>query len=354
MKSIKTCVLAILILCFLSACSPSNTSKSFVSSLFSRSESSQINEKENKKSFVDEITGNSDKITKSSQKLTAKDTSDSQAPNDDSPPSQNKTTKGEPFINAKTYTGYKPLPERILNVEDPNNIKQLSNTEIRFSFGNAKNGEPSEQSKQNQDFFDLKGYNAIVYDNKSTDKVLYLTFDCGWENGYTSKVLDVLKDKKVPAAFFCTLDQIKGETELTARMIKEGHIVGNHSTKHPNFSQISRTRMAAEIQTCDNYLRQNFGYSSALFRFPQGYYSENSLDLVESVGYKSVFWSIAYDDWDVNLIRGAQYAHDKVVSRLHPGAIILLHSVSPDNSQALGDIIDTAREQGYEFKSLDG
>ncbi len=264
-----------------------------------------------------------------------------------------KIIKGKASLTAKTYTGYEPLPEVTLNVSDPTNINNLPEKKIEFSYGVAKGGTASDQTLRNQAYFDSKGFDAMAYDNKTAKKVLYLTFDCGYENGYTSKVLDALKEKKVPAAFFCTLDHIKAEPELIARMIKEGHIVGNHSTKHPSYPDISRTRMAAEIQTCDNYLRTNFGYSAPYFRFPKGDYSESALNLVQSVGYKTVFWSVSYADWDVNNQKGAQYAFDTVTSRLHPGAVILLHAVSPDNAEALDDIIDWARAQGYEFKSLE-
>ena len=211
---------------------------------------------------------------------------------------------------------------------------------------------PHENSLNAQKYFNQKNFNAVSIDTVTQEKVLYLTFDCGWENGYTAKVLDILKEKNVPAAFFCTLSNIKAEPELTARMIKEGHIVGNHSDSHPDFSKISRTQMAKEIENCDNYLRENFGYTSPYFRFPMGSYSDCALDLVSSLGYKSVFWSVAYADWDVSDVKGKQYAFETVTSRLHPGAIILLHSVSPDNAEALGDIIDWARKQGYEFRSL--
>jgi peptidoglycan-N-acetylmuramic acid deacetylase len=264
-----------------------------------------------------------------------------------------KTLKGKRSSTAKTYTGFEPLPEVTLNVTDPTNLENLLTTKIEFSYGVAKGGTPSDQTIRNQAYFDSKSFDAIAYDNNTTEKVLYLTFDCGYENGYTTVILDILEEKKVPAAFFCTLDHIKAEPELIARMIKQGHIVGNHSAKHPSFSDISRTKMAAEIQTCDNYLRQNFGYSSPYFRFPKGDYSESALDLVQSVGFKSVFWSVSYADWDVNSQKGSQYAFDKVTSRLHPGAIILLHSVSKDNAEAMGDIIEWAREQGYKFKSLE-
>lgn len=249
-------------------------------------------------------------------------------------------------------TGRPILPLWAFTVSDPENSKGLSTDKKEHSYGVAKNGIPHEISVAAQKYFESTGYKAVCYDTKSTEKVLYLTFDCGWENGCTDKVLDTLKEKKVPAAFFCTLDHIKSSPELIARMINEGHIVGNHSAKHPNFSQISRQRMADEILECDNYLRENYGYTAKFFRFPEGAYNESALELVSSMGLTSVFWSSAYADWDVNKTKGAQHAFDTVTARLHPGAILLLHSVSPDNAAALGDIIDWARNNGYVFKSL--
>ena len=249
----------------------------------------------------------------------------------------------------KTYTGLEPLDERVLPVVDPDNVRGLGESEIQHSFGVSKNGIPHEISVNNQQFYEK--YGALSLDT-SGEKVIYLTFDCGYENGCTEKILDVLKYKKVPAAFFVTLPHVKSCPELIARMINEGHIVGNHSVNHPNFSRISRTAMAEEIQGLDNYLRVNFGYSSPFFRFPEGACSESALDLVQNVGYKSVFWSSAYADWDVENTKGKQYAFDTVTSRLHPGCVLLLHAVSPDNADALGDIIDYALSQGYTFKSL--
>lgn len=259
---------------------------------------------------------------------------------------------GAPSASAKTYTGFMPLKTVEFTVADPDNTRGIPTTRIGHSFGAAKDSKPHTISVNSQKFFDEKGFNAITYDAKTSQKVIYLTFDCGYENGYTFNVLDTLKEKNVSAAFFCTLDHIKAEPELIARMIKEGHVVGNHSAKHPDFSTISRTRMAEEIAKCDNYLRENFGYTSPYFRFPEGAYSENALELVGSLGYKSVFWSLAYADWDTSSQKGADYAFEKVTARLHPGAIILLHSVSQDNAQALGDIIDYALSQGYEFRPL--
>lgn len=252
-----------------------------------------------------------------------------------------------------TYTGFAPLPEMKLTVADPSNSKGLPTDKIEHAYGVAKDGKPHEISVNSEKFFESKNYKAVTYDTVSKDKRLYLTFDCGYENGYTEKILDVLKEKKVKATFFCTLDDIKSEPELIARMIKEGHIVGNHSSTHPSFPSLTRSEMAKEIETCDNYLRTNFGYTSKYFRFPKGDYSESALDLVQSVGFRSVFWSLSYADWDTNDQKGGDYAYEKVTARLHNGAIILLHAVSSDNAQAMGRIIDYARSQGYEFHSLD-
>lgn len=245
-----------------------------------------------------------------------------------------------------------PLETVPFSVPDPQNEKRLPETRIEHSYGVSKDGIPHENSIDAQNFFESKGYNAICCDLKSTRKVLYLTFDCGWENGCTAGVLDTLKEKNVPAAFFCTLDHIRSSPELIRRMIGEGHIVGNHSANHPDFSRLSREEMAKEILECDNCLRTEFGYTSPFFRFPEGAYNESALDLIGTMGYTCVFWSSAYVDWDTDNQHGADFAFETVTARFHPGSIILLHSVSSDNEAALGDIIDCAREQGYEFHPL--
>lgn len=254
--------------------------------------------------------------------------------------------------DGKTYTGLPALPLQDFSVTDPENTKGLSTEKHGYSYGVSKDGQPHATSVANQKYFEEDGYKAFCLDTKSTEKVLYLTFDCGYENGYTSKILDTLKEKDVPAAFFCTLPQVKDYPDLIARMITEGHIVGNHSVKHPSFPTLTRIRMAEELQGMDNYLRTNFGYSEPFFRFPMGEYSDCALDLIGSLGYRSVFWSVAYADWDLDKQKGADYAFTTVTARLHPGAVILLHSVSPDNAEALGRIIDWARGEGYTFKSL--
>lgn len=254
-------------------------------------------------------------------------------------------------IGANTPTGFSPLDLMTYPVKDAYNENGLSTQKKSHSHGPASGGQPHHTVVSFQDEFDK--YDALTLDRKSEGKVLYLTFDCGYEyNNLTAKVLDTLKEKGVPATFFCTLDHIKKEEELITRMIKEGHIVGNHSANHPSYAEIDRTTMAIEIEETENYLREKYGYASKFFRFPKGEYTESALDLVASLGYKTIFWSVAYNDWNTDNIQGKDYAVKTVTERLHNGAVILLHSVSQDNADALSEIIDKARAEGYEFKAL--
>ncbi len=261
------------------------------------------------------------------------------------------TQQNQSELDAGATTKKTQLSTVKFTANDPDNQKGLSTEKIEHSFGVAKNGQVHSISRESQRYFEEKGLDAVTYDT-SGEKVLYLTFDCGYENGYTAKILDTLKEKNVKAAFFCTLSHIKAEPGLMKRFIDEGHIIGNHSATHPSFPEISRNEMAKEVEECDNYLRENFNYTSPYFRFPKGEYSESAVELVNSLGFKCVFWSLAYNDWNTDIINGEDYAFEKVTQRLHPGAIILLHSVSPDNAAAMGRIIDYARSQGYVFKSL--
>lgn len=256
--------------------------------------------------------------------------------------------KGE--AGGETPTGLEPLVKTDYVASERR--EGLSDKKLSHSHGPASGGKAHHTVEKFQDTFDE--FYAVTLDRKSENKVMYLTFDCGYEyDNLTSDILDTLKEKQVPAAFFCTLDHIKTEPELIARMINEGHIVGNHSATHPSFAEISREQMAEEIEETENYLREGFGYCARYFRFPAGEYTENALDLVASLGYVSVFWSVAYNDWNTQSVKGKDYAVETVTSRFHDGAIILLHSVSHDNAEALGEIIDRARAEGYEFRSLE-
>ena len=197
----------------------------------------------------------------------------------------------------------------------------------------------------------MKGKNAAYLGN-TNEKTIYLTFDEGYENGYTASILDTLKEKNVTAAFFCTGDYVTRNKDLIGRMVNEGHIVGNHSWNHKSMPSLSETEFKEELKKIDDFMKENFGYTVTYLRYPNGEFSEKTLEMAKDLGYKTAFWSVAYKDWDTSVINGADYAVNQVLNHIHNGAIILLHAVSKDNTEALGTIIDKLREEGYTFASL--
>lgn len=257
--------------------------------------------------------------------------------------------------NGATYTGLPALPATKYLLHDPMNMRQLSTERIDHAFGVAANGKPHSITVENQQRFDGWGTDALAWDNITQEKVLYLTFDCGYEYGnVTTQILDVLKEKQVKTTFFCTMTYLRTAPEVVARMIKEGHNVGNHSLSHPaNCAALTREEMVTEVLAVENYLRVNFGYSAKYFRFPSGTYSENAIEALYSVGYQSVFWSIAYADWDPDNQMEEATAFELLTQRLHPGAVILLHTTSPVNAAILAEFIDECLAQGYRFCSLE-
>lgn len=178
---------------------------------------------------------------------------------------------------------------------------------------------------------------------------IYLTFDEGYENGYTEKILDVLKEKQVPAVFFVTQPYVESEPELIQRMIDEGHVVGNHSVNHPSLPDCSVEECRQEVLGLHEYMLENYNYEMKLFRFPMGEFSEQDLSILQQLGYRSVFWSFAYQDWLVDDQPDPQEAIQTIEQRCHPGAIYLLHAVSQTNTEILGQVIDDLRAQGYTF-----
>lgn len=182
-------------------------------------------------------------------------------------------------------------------------------------------------------------------------KTIYLTFDEGYEYGFTESILNTLKEKGVHAVFFVTEPYAKSDPELVQRIIDEGHTLGNHSVTHPAAGLTSLTVEAQqqEVLGCHEYIKENFGYEMHLFRYPAGKFSEQSLAVVNNCGYKSVFWSFAYLDYDVNNQPAHAESLKKMTDKLHPGAVYLLHAESETNAAVLGDFIDKVREAGYGF-----
>jgi peptidoglycan-N-acetylmuramic acid deacetylase len=198
----------------------------------------------------------------------------------------------------------------------------------------------------------LKKYGGF-YLGDTTQKVIYLTFDEGYENGYTPKILDVLRDNGVKAVFFITGPYLKQHEDLVRRMVEEGHIVGNHTLHHPSLPTINDSQIEEEVLGLDRVFHEKFGKNMKYLRPPKGEYSERTLAITQKLGYCNLFWSFAYDDWYRDKVRGADYAYDIVMRNLHNGAILLLHAVSKDNAYALDSIIKGARERGYTIGNAD-
>lgn len=192
-----------------------------------------------------------------------------------------------------------------------------------------------------------------AYALKDTDdKVIYLTFDQGYENGYTASILDTLREKNVKATFFVVGDYAKRNEQLVRRMIDEGHTVGNHSMSHYSMPDLSESDCKEDITSLHDYVCEHYSYEMSLLRPPMGEYSEASLKFTQDCGYESVLWSYAYLDWDVNNQPDPATAKEKLIGAAHSGAIYLLHSVSSTNAQVLGEVIDELTKQGYRFEAL--
>ena len=199
----------------------------------------------------------------------------------------------------------------------------------------------------------LAGLDAAYVDRKG-GKVLYLTFDAGYENGFTGEILDILKKQEVPAAFFLVGDYLERNADLVRRMVQEGHIVGNHTMNHPDMSKVpSREAFEKELQSVEALYEEITGQTMPKFyRPPQGLYSGENLEMAKELGYKTVFWSLAYADWDNNNQPNPDEAVEKLIRRTHDGAVILLHATSKTNAQILDRLITRWKDMGYRFAPL--
>lgn len=201
----------------------------------------------------------------------------------------------------------------------------------------------------------LKQFDA-VYLGDTDEKVLYLTFDAGYENGYTAQILDTLKKHNVPACFFLVGNYLEQNPDLVRRMVSEGHTVGNHTMHHPDMSKITDpaafekelSDLAALYKEVTGQEMENY------YRPPQGIYSQENLELAKKLGYKTVFWSLAYADWDNKNQPSHETALEKLTRRVHNGAVILLHSTSKTNAEILDQILTKWEEMGYTFSPIDG
>ena len=200
----------------------------------------------------------------------------------------------------------------------------------------------------------LKKYNA-AFVGSDEEKVLYLTFDAGYENGHTEQILDTLAKHNVKAAFFLVGNYLQKNADMVRRMVEEGHIVGNHTMTHPDMSAIlEKDAFQKELVGLENLFREITGKElPKYYRPPQGIYSEENLKMAQELGYKTVFWSLAYKDWDNTKQPTAEYALGKLIPRSHNGAVILLHSTSKTNAEVLDELLTQWENAGYRFETID-
>ncbi len=193
-----------------------------------------------------------------------------------------------------------------------------------------------------------------AYLGKTDEKVLYLTFDAGYENGCTAKILDTLKKHEVSAAFFLVGNYIEKNADLVRRMVADGHIVGNHTMHHPDMSKITQENaFRKELEDLEKLYKATVGSEMPKFyRPPQGIYSEENLKMAQKLGYKTVFWSLAYVDWNNDAQPTAQTAFKKLLPRTHNGAVVLLHSTSETNAEILDELLTKWKEMGYRFAPI--
>ncbi len=212
----------------------------------------------------------------------------------------------------------------------------------------AKNKKPGIDSEAQSI---LDSTNAKYVGDELSGEV-YLTFDTGYETGNTAKILDVLLECDVTAVFFITSHFIESHPDLVIRMVDDGHLVGNHTAKHPDITGLSTEELTVELNSLEQQFYDLTGERmDPLFRPPMGKYNQSSLDVVSELGYTTLFWSLAYVDWEIHNQRGWEHSYTKVMTRIHPGAIILMHTVSTDNAKALEKIITDVKSEGYRFGS---
>ena len=225
----------------------------------------------------------------------------------------------------------------------------VSNTKI--GWGIKRNDNHLQPDLGNTNKALINKYNGIAMGNNE-DKSIYLTYDLGYEAGYTAKILDTLKEKNVQGTFFITAHYLNTASDLVERMIKEGHIVGNHTVNHKSMPDLSDEEIKSELMNLNQSLYEKFEYEMKYMRPPKGEFSERTLSITENLGFKTVMWSFAYVDWNEDSQPSQEEALKMVISNLHNGEVMLLHATSKTNSEIMGKIIDETRYEGYEFRSI--
>ena len=240
-------------------------------------------------------------------------------------------------------------------IENENNVIEtssdiISNKKIEWGVKrNKKHNQPDVGEDRRKI---LEENNGICLGNKD-EKIIYLTFDEGYEAGFTSKILEILKENEVKATFFITAHYLNTNEELVKQMIEEGHIVGNHTVNHKSMPTLTEEEIKKEVMDLHIAVYQKFEYEMKYIRPPKGEFSEKSLKYTNNLGYKTVMWSFAYEDWDENNQPNEEKAKEKILENLHNGEIMLLHGNSKTNTNILDEVIKKSKEMGHSFKSLD-
>ena len=230
------------------------------------------------------------------------------------------------------------------------NSEMLSNKKIGWGIKRNDNHEQPDLGKTNQTLLEE---NKGICLGSNEKKNIYLTFDEGYEAGYTPKILDVLKQNNVKATFFITAHYLNTQSDLVKQMIDEGHIVGNHTVNHKSMPSLTQEQINSEVMDLHKAIYSKFEYEMKYLRPPKGEFNERTLQKTSSLGYKTVMWSFAYKDWEENNQSGEENAKKMIINNFHNGEIMLLHGNSKTNTELLGDIIKEIKNMGYEFKSLD-
>lgn len=239
-------------------------------------------------------------------------------------------------------------------------VSKIQNASLEAVSGQTDNwglgfGSEGTQPTGNVSTQELEKHQAY-YLGKDQEKVIYLTFDCGYENGNTEPILDALKKHKAPATFFVVGHFLDTSPDMVKRMVKEGHVVGNHTYHHPDMSSISdMSSFRKEIEDVETLYHEVTGKKmTKYYRPPQGKYNIQNLEMAKELGYHTFFWSLAYVDWDVNAQPAKEEAFDKLLTRIHPGAVVLLHTTSKTNGEILDELLTKWEEMGYSFQPLSG
>ncbi len=241
-----------------------------------------------------------------------------------------------------------PIPPE--NPQEGKDLSSYSRDHVAWGLGKERdsNNQPVDAVKANEKYQNLN----TVFVGKNENKI-YLTFDNGYENGNTPAILDILKEKNVHAVFFLTGQYIEENPDLVKRMIDEGHIIGNHTSRHKSFIEATNEEIAQEIEDFDKQMTTQFNYQPTLVRPPKGEFHEQALAIAQSSGHQTVLWSFAYYDFNINDQMSPEKALSKCLNGAHPGAIYLLHSVSTTNVKILADLIDQLTLKGYQISDYD-